>query len=86
VKPVLIAVIGYTAAVLGSISWIPQAVRVWRTRDTRDLSLLANVLFLFNVMLWLAYGLLTMDMPIILANVVGTTVMITIVAAKLKFG
>ncbi|MDV4144901.1 MULTISPECIES: SemiSWEET family sugar transporter [Shimia] len=82
----LTPVIGYAAAVLGAISWAPQAVRVWRTGDTRDLSLLANGLFLVNVMLWLAYGLLLMDWPIILANTVGTLVMIAIVTAKLKYG
>ena len=82
----LIPVIGFSAAILGAISWLPQAVKVWRTRDTSNLSLLANAMFLVNVMLWLTYGLLTTDMPLILANLVGTAVMIAIVIAKLKFG
>lgn len=79
-------IIGYVAAVLGMVAWIPQAIRVWRTGDTRSLSLAANLLFLATVVLWLIYGLLITDWPLILANVVATACMIAIVAAKLKFG
>lgn len=77
--------IGYAAAALGTICWLPQAVQVWRTRDTRSLSLSANLLFLATVSLWLVYGLMITDWPLILANIVSVTAMITIVAAKLKF-
>lgn len=77
--------IGYAAALLGTICWIPQALQVWRTRDTRSLSLVAQVLFLVTVILWLIYGLMIMDWPLILANIVSVTAMIAIVTAKLKF-
>jgi MtN3 and saliva related transmembrane protein len=77
--------IGYAAAVLGTICWIPQALQVWRTRDTRSLSLVAQVLFLVTVTLWLIYGLMIVDWPLILANIVSVTAMISIVMAKLKF-
>lgn len=77
--------IGYAAAVLGTICWIPQALQVWRTRDTRSLSLVAQVLFLITVTLWLIYGIMIVDWPLILANIVSVTAMISIVTAKLKF-
>jgi MtN3 and saliva related transmembrane protein len=77
--------IGYAAAVLGTICWIPQALQVWRTRDTRSLSLVAQVLFLVTVTLWLIYGVMIVDWPLILANIVSVTAMISIVMAKLKF-
>lgn len=82
----LTLIIGYIAAVLGMVAWVPQAFRVWRTGDTRSLSLAANMLFLATVILWLVYGVMIVDWPIILANVVATLCMIAIVAAKLKFG
>lgn len=82
----LTLIIGYIAAVLGMVAWVPQAIRVWRTGDTRSLSLAANMLFLATVILWLVYGVMIVDWPIILANVVATLCMIAIVAAKLKFG
>ncbi|MEE4347519.1 MAG: SemiSWEET transporter [Paracoccaceae bacterium] len=77
--------VGYAAAILGTICWIPQALQVWRTRDTRSLSLVAQVLFLVTVTLWLIYGLMIVDWPLILANIVSVTAMIAIVTAKLKF-
>ncbi|MEZ5676088.1 MtN3 and saliva related transmembrane protein [Thalassovita litoralis] len=77
--------VGYLAALLGMICWIPQAFQVWRTRDTKSLSLSANLLFLITVSLWLIYGLMITDWPIILANIVSVTAMIAIVAAKLKY-
>lgn len=77
--------IGYAAALLGTICWIPQALQVWRTRDTRSLSLVAQVLFLITVTLWLIYGVMIVDWPLILANIVSVTAMIFIVTAKLKF-
>ena len=42
-------------------------------------------MFLVTVILWLIYGVMILDVPLIVANVVSTTAMITIVAAKLKF-
>jgi MtN3 and saliva related transmembrane protein len=77
--------IGYAAALLGTICWIPQAWQVWSTRDTRSLSLVAQVLFLITVTLWLIYGIMIVDWPLILANIVSVTAMILIVTAKLKF-
>lgn len=77
--------IGYLAAFLGMICWVPQARQVWRTKDTKSLSLPANLLFLATVTLWLVYGLLITDWPIIVANIASVTAMISIVAAKLKF-
>ena len=50
-----------------------------------SLSLMANLMFLVTVILWLIYGVMILDVPLIVANVVSTTAMITIVAAKLKF-
>ena len=77
--------IGYFAAILGTICWLPQAIQVWRTRDTKSLSLTANLLFLLTVTLWLIYGVMITDWPIILANIASVSAMIAIVAAKLKY-
>ncbi len=77
--------IGYLAAVLGTICWIPQAWRAWSTKDTSGLSLAANLLFLLTVSLWLTYGLMVGDMPLILANFCALLIVLSIVAAKLKY-
>ncbi|MBE1294652.1 SemiSWEET family sugar transporter [Phycobacter azelaicus] len=77
--------IGYLAGAMGTICWIPQAWRAWSTRDTSGLSLAANLMFLLTVSLWLIYGLMVGDMPLILANFCAVLIVISIVAAKLKY-
>lgn len=60
--------IGFTAALCTSISFLPQAIKVIKTKDTESLSLLMYVVFVFGVAMWLMYGLLLSDLPMILAN------------------
>lgn len=80
------SVIGFMAAILGTICWIPQVVKTLRSREVKDLSLGTNALVLATVALWLIYGLLLGDWPLILANVFSVTCVGTIVAAKLIWG
>jgi MtN3 and saliva related transmembrane protein len=61
---------GYFAATATTVSFIPQAIKVIRTRDTQSISLWMYILFSFGVMLWLMYGILLRALPIILANAV----------------
>jgi MtN3 and saliva related transmembrane protein len=78
--------IGYFAAFMGAICWIPQMLKAWRSRDTKALSLPTNLMFLATVTLWLIYGLMVWDMPIIVANIFAVAAMTSIVVAKLRFG
>ncbi len=75
--------VGYLAALLGTICWIPQLVRTFRTRRVEDLSLGTNLMILATVSLWLLYGLLLGDWPIIVANSFSIVCVGAIVLAKL---
>jgi MtN3 and saliva related transmembrane protein len=66
----LIRTIGYIAGVITTLAFVPQVVRSWRTRSTRDLSLTWLVAFASGVSLWLVYGILLREPPIIAANAV----------------
>lgn len=77
--------IGYFAGFLGTVCWVPQAWKAWASRDTSGLSLAANILFLLTVTLWLVYGLLVTDWPLIFANGCALLIVLSIVAAKLKY-
>jgi MtN3 and saliva related transmembrane protein len=61
-------IVGLLAAVLTTGSWIPQLVRVWRTRSTHDLSWGYLASFATGVFLWLVYGLYREDPAIVPAN------------------
>lgn len=64
----MIEIIGYIAASLTTISFIPQALKVIRTNDVKALSLKMYIILNIGLLLWLIYGLLTVSMPLILAN------------------
>lgn len=65
-----IDILGYTAACLTTISFLPQAVAAVRTGTTDGLSLPMYALFSTGVALWFAYGVAVQSWPVILANVV----------------
>jgi MtN3 and saliva related transmembrane protein len=60
--------IGYIAAFCTTFAFVPQAMTVWKTRRTRDLSLSMFSIFTLGVALWLVYGVLIGAWPIIIAN------------------
>jgi MtN3 and saliva related transmembrane protein len=70
--------IGYFAAVLTTISYLPQVMRVILTRKTRDISRNMYILQGFGILLWLIYGITLSNLPIILANAV-TLVFVSII-------
>jgi MtN3 and saliva related transmembrane protein len=78
--------IGSAAATLTTTSFIPQAVRIFRTRHTSDISLGMYTLFTLGVTLWLAYGIQLYSWPIIVANSVTLVLAGTVLAMKIKFG
>ncbi len=78
--------IGGAAATLTTCSFLPQVVRVWQTRHTKDISLLMYSLFTTGVALWLAYGVLLASWPIILANGITLLLAGTVLVLKLRFG
>ena len=60
--------IGLIAAISTSISFLPQAVKVIRTQNTDAISLSMYSLFVFGVSLWLIYGIMLNDLPMLIAN------------------
>ena len=77
-------IIGSIAAVLTTTSFLPQAVHVFRTRDTRAISLTMYTLFTTGIALWGVYGLMTMQWSIILANGITLVMALLILFMKLR--
>ncbi len=85
-QPLQIDLLGYAAATLTSIAFIPQAWLMWKTRSAHGVSLGMYSIFITGVAGWLAYGLLIGSWPIIVANVVTLTLACFIFGMKLRFG
>ena len=64
------SIIGNIAASLTTISFLPQAIKTIKTKDTGGLSLPMYFMFVSGVSLWLIYGMMNKQMPIIIGNLV----------------
>ncbi len=64
----LVLFIGLLAAACTTISFLPQAVKAIRTRQTKDISLIMYILLNIGLLLWLIYGIFLNELPIIIAN------------------
>lgn len=78
-------IIGLMAAACTTISFLPQAIKVIRTRNTKDLSLPMYVILTTGVFLWLVYGIFIVDWPIIVANSITIIFCLIILGMKLKY-
>ena len=77
--------IGYAAGGLTVISFLPQVVRAWRTHETEDLSLGMFTILLAAGALWITYGIVSGDVPVIATNIGTVTLNAAILVAKVKF-
>ena len=79
-------VIGYIAASVGALIFLPQVIKTVKTKDTKGLSLSTFILISLNNSLWLTYGLLTSDSAIVLSQVFVFPMGLIILFYKLKYG
>ena len=77
---------GYAAAALTTVSFLPQAVKTIRSRDTTGISLLMYVVFTIGIGFWFCYGLVLHSWPMIVANAITFVLAATILALKLRHG
>ncbi len=80
----MVDVIGAVAGIMTTLAFVPQVVKTWRTRSTRDISLGMWLLFWLGVALWTVYGALLAAWPIIVANVLTLVLAGIVVVIKLR--
>lgn len=78
-----VTLLGLVAATLTTGSFIPQVVKTWRSGSSADLSLGMYSIFAAGVGLWLVYGLLIDDLPVILSNFVTLTLVLFVLGQTL---
>jgi MtN3 and saliva related transmembrane protein len=83
--PGLVTILGLVAGVLTTLSFLPQVIKAWKSRSTRDISLGMFATFCTGVSLWVVYGFLVGDLPVIVANVVTFLLAATILVLKLRY-
>ncbi|MBX2888641.1 MAG: SemiSWEET transporter [Ferruginibacter sp.] len=81
----IVTFLGFVAAALTTGSFAPQAIKTIRTKDTRSISLFMYLLFSTGTLLWLIFGLLSSNMPIVVANAITLVFAIIILMYKIKY-
>ncbi|THB68335.1 MAG: hypothetical protein D6E12_06750 [Desulfovibrio sp.] len=82
----LIETIGLVAGTLTTASFLPQVLKAFRTRQTRDISLLMYSILCTGVSIWLVYGFLINSLAVILANAVTLILVLGVLFLKLRHG
>lgn len=77
--------IGLIAGLLTSIAALPQVIKTWKSRHARDLSVWQPLLLSVGIALWLIYGMLIKDLPLILANIIPLICNVLLTAMKIRF-
>lgn len=78
-------IFGFLAATLTTASFIPQALHTFRTKDVRGISLGMYSAFTTGVALWLVYGWMLGEMPIVIANAITLSLALAILIMKLRY-
>ena len=84
-QKILADLIGYLAAIIGALMFLPQAIQLWKTKNTKDISLASFALILLASLLWIIYGLLLMAPPILFVNTVIGVLCLFIIYLKLRY-
>lgn len=76
-------IFSFAAAVLTTLSFVPQAIQVIKTKDTKSISLVMYIMFTIGVFCWLIYGLGIKDIALIAANSVTFIFAVIILSYKI---
>jgi MtN3 and saliva related transmembrane protein len=80
-----IALAGYLAGTLTTLSFVPQVLRTWKLKETKDFSLAMLLLFAAGMLLWTAYGLGINSLPVIAANVITFGLVLFLLGMKIRY-
>jgi len=79
-----IDVMGYIAGILVVISLLPQVIKSWKTRLTRDISLWRYIIYCIGLILWITYAIIISNGPVAVMNSIGLLLALSILYLKIK--
>ena len=85
IKMEYIIILGLVAGALTTISFLPQVLKAWRSKSTKDVSLKMFVILSTGIFLWIVYGIFIRDLPVVVTNVVTFVLAFTILILKIKY-
>ena len=79
-------IIGLTAGLMTTTAFLPQAIKAWKTKSTKDLSFKTFLIFWVGVTFWITYGIMINDLPLIIANMMTFFLASFILIIKMRYG
>uniref|UniRef100_A0A7C4AJ31 MtN3 and saliva related transmembrane protein n=1 Tax=Thermodesulfovibrio aggregans TaxID=86166 RepID=A0A7C4AJ31_9BACT len=79
-------IIGIIAGIITTSALVPQAVKIYKTKSARDISLTMFIFMAIGIILWFIYGVLIKEIPVILANFVSLILIFSIIFMKIRYG
>lgn len=77
--------LGLIAGTLTTVAFVPQVIKIWKSKHARDISLGMFAIFSAGVLLWLLYGIQIGATPVIIANTITLGLSVTILVFKIKY-
>ena len=81
-----IDLIGFSAAMLTTIAFLPQLYKTWQTKSANDVSLIMLILFITGLICWIIYGIKINSIPILVANIITFIFNFLILILKVIYG
>lgn len=79
-------IVGFAAGFLTTIAFVPQVTKIWKSKSAKDISIQTFLAFTTGVGLWLVYGILMQELPMIVWNSVTLLLAASILVMKRKYG
>ncbi|MCX7988928.1 MAG: SemiSWEET transporter [Thermodesulfovibrio sp.] len=78
-------IIGIIAGIITTSALIPQALKIYKTKSAKDISLTMFIFLALGITLWFLYGLLINELPVIIANFLSLILVFSIIFMKIKY-
>jgi len=78
-------IVGFSAAFLTMFGFLPQVIKIHRTKSVKDLSLVAVLQFTLGIILWLVYGIHLKNAVLILANGVSLIILLAVLVLFYRY-
>jgi MtN3 and saliva related transmembrane protein len=82
---IIIISVGLVGACLTTFSSLPQVIKIIKTRRTHDISLITYIMLNLGIVVWLIYGILIVDIPLIFANIISLIFVVIILVFKIIY-
>lgn len=77
--------LGYLGSLISILTLLPQIIKMVKTKSVKDISITTFIIQIINVSVWLAYGILSKNIPLIVVNVFMFTNSALLIILKLKY-